>query len=246
MATTTTVGVATVVNSDAGHLDTLATGMDFEDKFTTTNNQQVMSPRPDGSTPGQKLQRSLTPRTRRAVHQGRHEIDDEVMALDRHAELFSLQIISSFDVLQQQLEVLSEEQKQKAQGFSRTIAQRAKLCMSVEGNDELNPRRRVDLLTLELEKSLLQKVEHHERFQQRMRDEARRMCTYMSDERTRVFRQTEQKYQGMVTDLRDQVERHKQQFRDKVRETLEAEVKHESDQIAELQNQMRQGGDSSE
>eukprot|EP00971_Amphidinium_carterae_P132614 2626328-Amphidinium_carterae.1 len=74
--------------------------------------------------------------------------------------------------------------------------------------------------------------------------EARRMCAYMSDERTRVFRQTEQKYQGMVADLRDQVERHKQQFRDKVRETVDAEVKHKSDQIAELQNQMRQGGDS--
>eukprot|EP00971_Amphidinium_carterae_P315120 6263760-Amphidinium_carterae.1 len=37
---TTTVGVATVVHSgkqDAGHFETFATGMDFEDKFTTTN-----------------------------------------------------------------------------------------------------------------------------------------------------------------------------------------------------------------
>eukprot|EP00971_Amphidinium_carterae_P083846 1659428-Amphidinium_carterae.1 len=53
--------------------------------------------------------------------------------------------------------------------------------------------------------------------QQRMWDEAGRMCTYMSDERTRVFRQTEQKDEGMVADLRNQVDRHKQQFRDKVR-----------------------------
>eukprot|EP00971_Amphidinium_carterae_P218122 4329994-Amphidinium_carterae.1 len=66
---------------------------------------------------------------------------------------------------------------------------------------------------------------HHERFQQRsrMRNEARRMCTYMSDERTRVFRQTEQKYEGMVADLRNHVDRHKQQFRDKVCETVDAE-----------------------
>eukprot|EP00971_Amphidinium_carterae_P315119 6263759-Amphidinium_carterae.2 len=108
------------------------------------------------------------------------------MALDRHAETFSLQIISSFDVLQQQLNVLNDEQKQKTQGYTRTIAQRAKLRMTAEGNDELNLRRRVDLLTLELEKANfeLQTVteqakymyrfatesrEHHERFQQRMR-----------------------------------------------------------------------------
>eukprot|EP00971_Amphidinium_carterae_P199202 3953508-Amphidinium_carterae.1 len=53
---TTTVGFATVVNSgkrDAGHLDTLATGMDFEDSFTV-NNQQVMSPRPEGDPPRQR------------------------------------------------------------------------------------------------------------------------------------------------------------------------------------------------
>eukprot|EP00971_Amphidinium_carterae_P303100 6022646-Amphidinium_carterae.1 len=64
---------------------------------------------------------------------------------------------------------------------------------------------------------------HHERFQQRMRDEAKRMCAYMSDERTRVFRETEKRYEGMVADLRGQVDRHKQQFREKVRETVEAE-----------------------
>eukprot|EP00971_Amphidinium_carterae_P264323 5243364-Amphidinium_carterae.1 len=126
--------------------------MDFEDKFTVTN-QQVMSPRREGNPPGREAQKSLTPRTRRAVHQGCHETDDQMMALDRHAESFSLQIISSFEVLQQQLDALSEEQKQIAQGFSRTIAQRAKLRMSVEGSEELNLRRRLHLLTLELEKS---------------------------------------------------------------------------------------------
>eukprot|EP00971_Amphidinium_carterae_P351636 6492204-Amphidinium_carterae.1 len=265
---TTTVGVATVVNSgkrDAGHLDTLATGMDFEDKFTMskTTNQQVISPRPDGDPPGREAQRSLTPRKRRAVHRGRHDTDGEVMALDRHAESFSLQIISSFNALQQQLEVLSEEQKQQAQGFTRTIAQRSKLRMTVEGNGELNPRRRVDLLMLELEKSqfelrtVIEKAKymyrvatesraHHERFQQRMREEAKRMCAYMSEERTRVYRQTEQRYEGMVTDLRGQLERYKQQFGQKVRETVEHEVRKKSEQIVELQNQMRQGGDNNE
>eukprot|EP00971_Amphidinium_carterae_P076889 1518926-Amphidinium_carterae.1 len=125
------------------------------------------------------------------------------MALDRHAESFSLQIISSFNVLQQQLDVLSQEQKHKAQGFTRTIAQRSKLRMTVEGNDELNLHRRVDLLTLELERSqyelgtvteqakymyrfATETRSHPERFQQRMREEARRMCAYMSEERTRV------------------------------------------------------------
>eukprot|EP00971_Amphidinium_carterae_P026838 529537-Amphidinium_carterae.1 len=160
--------------------------MDFEDKFTVhQQNQQVMSPNPEGNPPNREAQRSLTPRTRRAVHRGRHERDDEVMALDRHTETFSIQIISSFDVLQQQLEVLSEEQKQKTQGFTRTIAQRAKLRMTAEGNEELNLRRRVDLLTLELEKTQLElqtvteqakymyrfateSRKHHESFQQRM------------------------------------------------------------------------------
>eukprot|EP00971_Amphidinium_carterae_P299973 5959432-Amphidinium_carterae.2 len=40
---TTTVGVSTVVHSgkqDAGHLETFATGMDLEDKFTTTSLQR--------------------------------------------------------------------------------------------------------------------------------------------------------------------------------------------------------------
>eukprot|EP00971_Amphidinium_carterae_P285219 5662022-Amphidinium_carterae.1 len=65
---TTTVGVATVVHSgkrDAGHLETFATGMDFEDKFTMTK-QQVMSPNSEVKPPNREAQRSLTPRTRRA------------------------------------------------------------------------------------------------------------------------------------------------------------------------------------
>eukprot|EP00971_Amphidinium_carterae_P315118 6263759-Amphidinium_carterae.1 len=64
---TTTVGVATVVHSgkrDAGHLETFATGMGFEDKFTTTN-RQVMSPNPEVNPPNREAQRSLTPRTRK-------------------------------------------------------------------------------------------------------------------------------------------------------------------------------------
>eukprot|EP00971_Amphidinium_carterae_P207342 4113643-Amphidinium_carterae.1 len=118
--------------------------MDFGDKFTVhQHNQQVMSPNPEGNPPNREAQR-----TRRIVHRGRHEQDDAVMALDRHTETFSMHIISSFDVLQQQLEVLSEEQMQKTQGFTRTIAQKAKLRMTAEGNEELNLRRRVDLLTL--------------------------------------------------------------------------------------------------
>eukprot|EP00971_Amphidinium_carterae_P168598 3340509-Amphidinium_carterae.1 len=63
-----------------------------------------------------------------------------------------MQIISSFDVLQQQLTVLSEEQKQKTQGYERTIAQRMKLRMTVDGDEALGLRRKVDMLTLELEK----------------------------------------------------------------------------------------------
>eukprot|EP00971_Amphidinium_carterae_P076344 1507495-Amphidinium_carterae.3 len=100
--------------------------MDYEDSNT---NRQVMSPSPKGHLLGRQTQRSLTPRTRRAVHQGRHETHDEVMALDRQAETFSLQIISSFEVLQQQLDVLNQEQQQKVQTLSRTIAQRTKLRM---------------------------------------------------------------------------------------------------------------------
>eukprot|EP00971_Amphidinium_carterae_P059041 1167371-Amphidinium_carterae.1 len=43
---TTTVGVVTAVHSgkrDAGHLETFTTGMDFEDKYTTTNRQMLLS-----------------------------------------------------------------------------------------------------------------------------------------------------------------------------------------------------------
>eukprot|EP00971_Amphidinium_carterae_P320232 6365615-Amphidinium_carterae.1 len=47
--------------------------------------------------------------------------------------------------------------------------------------------------------------QHHKRFQQRMRDKARRMCAYMSDKRTRVFRKTENMYQGKVAELQSQV-----------------------------------------
>eukprot|EP00971_Amphidinium_carterae_P006056 119256-Amphidinium_carterae.1 len=64
------------------------------------------------------------------------------MALDRHTETFSLQIIST-----------EAEESEKTQGYTRTNAQRAKLRMTAEGNDELSLRRRVDLLTLELEKA---------------------------------------------------------------------------------------------
>eukprot|EP00971_Amphidinium_carterae_P303041 6021468-Amphidinium_carterae.1 len=64
-----------------------------------------------------------------------------------------MQILSSFDVLQQQLTVLSEEQKQKTQGYEGTIAQRSKLRMTVHGDEALGLGRKVDMLTLELEKS---------------------------------------------------------------------------------------------
>eukprot|EP00971_Amphidinium_carterae_P076342 1507495-Amphidinium_carterae.1 len=122
----------------------------------------------------------------------------------------------------------------------------------------MNLRKRVDLLTLELEKSQFEAKTvteqarymyrfgqesraHHEQFQQRMRDEARDMCAYMSDERTRVFRETQQRYEGLVADLKGQVERHKLHFREKLRDTVENEVKNKSDQIAELQERMQHG-----
>eukprot|EP00971_Amphidinium_carterae_P232176 4607198-Amphidinium_carterae.1 len=43
------------------------------------------------------------------------------MALEGQAETFSWEIISSFDVLQQQLDVLNQEQQQQVQGMSRKI-----------------------------------------------------------------------------------------------------------------------------
>eukprot|EP00971_Amphidinium_carterae_P106781 2115164-Amphidinium_carterae.1 len=43
--------------------------------------------------------------------------------------------------------------------------------------------------------------QHHKSFQQRMRDETRKMCAYMFDKRTRVFRKTENMYQGKVAEL---------------------------------------------
>eukprot|EP00971_Amphidinium_carterae_P208673 4140314-Amphidinium_carterae.1 len=116
------------------------------------------------------------------------------------------------------------------------------------------------MLTLELEKSQFElhtvteqarymfrfakeSREHHERFQQRMRNEAKRMCAYMSDERTRVFRETENMYQGKVAELQGQVRQFQEHFGQRVRETVEREVKYKSEQIADLQNQIRHGGD---
>eukprot|EP00971_Amphidinium_carterae_P103022 2039147-Amphidinium_carterae.1 len=170
--------------------------MDFEDKYTI---QQVMSP----SSRGDPQARSLTPRTRRFVHRGKHDEDEDVMSLER----------ADFDALQQQLTVLSDEQKQKTQGYEKTIAQRLKLRMTVDGSEAMSLRRQLDMKTLELEKCQFElhtvteqakymfrfataSRKHHESFQQRMRDEAKRMCAYMSEERTRVFRETENMYQG--------------------------------------------------
>eukprot|EP00971_Amphidinium_carterae_P282379 5605968-Amphidinium_carterae.1 len=82
--------------------------------------------------------------------------------------------------------------------------------------------------------------EHHERFQQRMRDEAKKMCANMSEERTRVFRKTENMHQGKVAELQSQVQRFQQQFGQRVCKTVEREVKHKSEQIADFQNQIRQ------
>eukprot|EP00971_Amphidinium_carterae_P319608 6352235-Amphidinium_carterae.2 len=121
---------------------------DFSNK-----NRQVMSPTPEGNQLGRAAQRSLTPRMRKSVHRGRHEYDDQVMTLEGQAETFSLEITSSFEVLQQQLDVLNQEQHQQMQGLSRTISQRSKLRMTVEGSEEMNLRRHVDLLTLELEQA---------------------------------------------------------------------------------------------
>eukprot|EP00971_Amphidinium_carterae_P063040 1247385-Amphidinium_carterae.1 len=73
-----------------------------------------------------------------------------------------MQIISSFDVLQQQLSVPSEEQKQKTQGYERTIAQRSKLHTVTEQAKYMF-------------RFASESREHHERFQQRMRDEAKKM-----------------------------------------------------------------------
>eukprot|EP00971_Amphidinium_carterae_P103509 2049315-Amphidinium_carterae.1 len=72
------------------------------------------------------------------------------------------------------------------------------------------------------------------------------MCAYMSDKRTRVFRETERQYQGKVAELQSQLERSQHQFGQRVRETVDREVRHKSEQIAELQTQMRQGSDNFE
>eukprot|EP00971_Amphidinium_carterae_P206356 4094888-Amphidinium_carterae.1 len=115
--------------------------------------------------------------------------------------------------------------------------------MTVHGDKALGLQRKVDMLTLELEKSQFElhtvteeakymfrftteSCEHHKRFQQRMRNEAKRMCAYMSNERTRVFRKTENMYQGKVAKLQSQVRQFYEQFGQRVRETVEREVKH--------------------
>eukprot|EP00971_Amphidinium_carterae_P285911 5676861-Amphidinium_carterae.1 len=110
---------------------------------------------------------------------------------------------------------------------------RAKLRMTVEGNEELTVRRRVDLLTLELEKSQFElktvteqakyicrfateSREHHETFSREcvMKHEGCAPICLMNGHV--LFDRLSKSNQGMVTDLRDQVVRHKQQFRDKV------------------------------
>eukprot|EP00971_Amphidinium_carterae_P238313 4731015-Amphidinium_carterae.2 len=216
-------------------------------KIKVRTNRQVMSPSPEGNQFGRSTQRSLTPRTRRAVHQGRHETDDQVMALDRQTESFSLQIISSFDASKQQLEVLNQEQHQRVHGLSRTIAQRTKLRMSVAGvcghADPMEQSQFETKTVTEQARHMYcfaqESRTHHEQFQHRMRNEAKRMCAYMSEERTRVFRETQQRYEGFAADLKGQVERHKLHFREKLRETVEIEVKNKSDQVAELQERIR-------
>eukprot|EP00971_Amphidinium_carterae_P198166 3932871-Amphidinium_carterae.1 len=67
-------------------------------------------------------QRSLTPRTRRSVHRGCEDRDDRVMALEG----------------EEQLDVLNHNQRQQREGLLRAIAQRTKLRMSAEGNEEMN------------------------------------------------------------------------------------------------------------
>eukprot|EP00971_Amphidinium_carterae_P113505 2248712-Amphidinium_carterae.2 len=121
------------VKRDAGHLDTLYN--------CSNNNRQVLSPNPEGNQLGRTTQRSLTPRTRRSVHRGREDRDDRVMALEGEIETLSLELTSSFNVQQEQLDVLNQDQRQQREGMSRAIAQRTKLRMSTDGNEEMNLRR---------------------------------------------------------------------------------------------------------
>eukprot|EP00971_Amphidinium_carterae_P350738 6491715-Amphidinium_carterae.3 len=153
-----------------------------------------------------------------------------------------MRIISSFAVLQQQLDVLSQEQQQRVQTLvkdNQCTEDEAPYDCGGRRRDESTAtlRKRVGLVTLELEKAQFENKTvteqarymyrfaqesrtHHEQFQQRMRNEAKNMCAYMSEERTRVFRETQQKYEGLVADLRSQIESHKLQFREKLRETV--------------------------
>eukprot|EP00971_Amphidinium_carterae_P144805 2869011-Amphidinium_carterae.1 len=71
--------------------------------------RQVMSP----SSEGHQIGRSLTPRTRRAVHQGREARDERVIATEGEIETFSADLVSSFNVLQEQLDSLNKDNKQQ-------------------------------------------------------------------------------------------------------------------------------------
>eukprot|EP00971_Amphidinium_carterae_P133782 2650056-Amphidinium_carterae.1 len=53
-------------------------------------------------------------------------------------------------------------------------------------------------------------------------------------------------YQGKVAELQSQVHQFQKRFGQRVRKTVEQEVKHKSEQIAKLQNQIRHGGNSFE
>eukprot|EP00971_Amphidinium_carterae_P218526 4337540-Amphidinium_carterae.3 len=191
---------------------------------------QVMSP----SLEGNQVGRSLAPRTRRAVHLGREVKDERVT--EGEIETFSADLVSSFIVLQEQLDSLNKDNRQQVDVTSLAIAQRAKLRMSTSGSKEMNLCQRVDVLTLELEtaqfenQTVTQQATH-----ERMRAEARQMCAYMSEERPRVFEQTRARYQSHIVELRNEVEKHKSYFRERVREAMAREIKNKTQQIADLQ-----------
>eukprot|EP00971_Amphidinium_carterae_P155540 3084470-Amphidinium_carterae.1 len=58
---------------------------------------------------------------------------------------------------------------------------------------------------------------------------------------TSIQRETQQRYQGLVFELKKQVEDHKIHFRERLRETVEREVKDKSEEIAEVQGRMGPG-----
>eukprot|EP00971_Amphidinium_carterae_P244750 4859385-Amphidinium_carterae.1 len=76
-----------------------------------------------------------------------------------------------------------------------------------------------------------------------MRDEAKRMCSYMSEERTRltrVFKETEQRYQGTVEQAKlEQLtwkeEQHAQDIGDAREQILRKNAQHQ-EKIAEVEN----------